>query len=78
VYFHDELLLCSHSPGLYTQTASANQYLNDFLFHNSIEPFNEGLHSRIVLKQVFELLKDSYGVIYIKTKERSEKNMKNK
>ena len=56
--------------GLYTETASPKQYLDYFLFHNSVEPFDEGLHGGIVLQQVFELLEDCYGVIYFKTKGR--------
>ena len=59
--------LYADTSGLYTETASANQYLNYFLFHHSVEPFDERLYSGIVLQQVFELLEDCYGVIYFKT-----------
>lgn len=50
------------------------KYLNNSLLYHSIQPFNESLHSGILLKEIFQFLEHCDRIIYhVKRKKKKRK-----
>lgn len=41
--------------------------LDDFVLHDRVQPFNEGLHCGVLPQQLLQLLENSDGIVYIDT-----------
>lgn len=46
------------------QTQVSSCYLDDFMLHDRVQPFDERLHGGVLSQQLLQLLEDSDGVIW--------------